>query len=74
MAELIALMKMNLFLSCDDEDELFTEVRAAWEARGGDDLDEQNKLQIEFELTSKRILAKVRRAQPCMPAFCDKVP
>ena len=59
IAEIIALSKTNLYLSCDDEDDLFVEVRCAWEDNGGDDLSEKKKLTIEFNLTTKRILAKV---------------
>ena len=59
VAEIVALAKTNLYLSCDDEDELFVEVRCAWEDRGGDDLTEKQKLTIELELTAKRILAKL---------------
>ena len=59
MAEIIALSKTNLYLSCDDEDDLFVEVRCAWEDNGGDDLSEKKKLAIEFNLTTKRILAKI---------------
>ena len=59
MAEIIALAKTNLYLSCDDEDELFAEVRCAWEDNGGDDLSEKKKLTIEYDLTTKRIMLKI---------------
>ena len=59
IAEVIALAKTNLYLSCDDEDELFAEVRCAWEDNGGDDLSEKKKLNIEFNLTTKHILTKI---------------
>ena len=60
MAEIIALSKTNLYLSCDNENNLFVEVRCAWEDNGGDNLSEKKKLTIEFNLTTKLILAKVK--------------
>ncbi len=73
MAELIALVKTNLYLSVDDEDELFAEVRSAWEDNGGDDLDEKKKLALEFDLTTKRILIKVSKNTPTTKRILTKV-